>query len=281
MEQEFSGNFLHNLPQAIVPKQRIALEAISFSLDTIEQTYLELVAGLSTYLDIKQLRSFQRSDRVSIFSKVWVIIDSSHAVLQLLQGFEKKTKQDSEKKVDFLIEGKGSKTNKVAKTFYADYGEKIRSLRNKMDHLGGNLNAIVSKKASQEPLFGTLSYILSDAENCASGEFDVIVLGSTPFTSDKHSFSALNPTDIRRKIIFHPVDHLQFSAFDGFKVSITDLFEDSINLRRVINTDMASMLSAALKRHARENSLEEKDVFQTMPGEFVGGMKVQMVSDKI
>ncbi len=263
---------------ALVPKKRIALEAISFSLDSIEQSYTRLINILSTYQNIQQLQKMQRSDRINVFSGIWSIIDNGHAIIQLMHGAEKKTQQDKEMKLDVLVEAVESETNRAVVSYNASYGRTVGSLRNQMDHLSGNLNKLSNKKASQEPLFGTLSYILSDAATCGAGEFDVVAIASTGFTRDSHKFSLLNPADIRRKSIYHPVDHIQFSAFDSVTISITDLVEDSLNLRKILNTDLASNIASSLRKYAEENNLKEADVFQTLPGEFFGGMRVKMMS---
>jgi len=277
MRTDFDGNFLHNLPIALVPKQRIALEAISFSLDSIEQLYAKLTGKLSMYEDMQQLNNIQRPDLVEIFSNIWSIIDNAHSVKQLLHGFDKRTKNDEKNELDFEVAVSGSETNLVAQDYHANYGEKISSLRNKMDHLSGNINAIVEKKSSQEPLFGTLSYILSNAHDCTNGEFDVATISSTVFIKNTHVYSVINPADIRRKNIIHPVDHLQFSAFDSIKIPITDLFEDTVKLRNTINNDMSSSFSTALRKYAKDHNLEEDDVFKAHPGELLMGLRVKMV----
>jgi hypothetical protein len=279
MEGDFEGNFLHNLPKALTPKQRVALEAISFALDSIEQNYLRLIEYLSNFPNPKLVLNLQRRDRVSIFTDIWTIIDNCHSILQLISGFEKKNKKEQEKVLDFVIDGRGSKTNIAVKEYFQAYNETIRTLRNKMDHLSGNLSAIIEKRTPQEPLFGSLSYILSNPQDCASHEFDVVVVASTVFTGGVHTFSALNPADIRRKIIFHPVDHLQFSAFGSTKIKLTDLYEDSMNIRNIMNTDMADGFAESLRKYASENGMNEKELFETLPGEMVFGMHVKMVSD--
>lgn len=278
MSTNFNGNFLHNLPKALEAKQRIALEAISFSLDAIDIKYNTIINRLSMYRTVEKVQKMPRLERIAIFSDIWSMIDNAHAIMQLFYGAEKKTKRDEAKKLDFTIEGHDSSTGKITKTYYDEYAEPLRVLRNKMDHLSGNLEKIADKKAIQEPMFGTLAYILSNEKTPENSELDVVILTNSSFVREKHSFMTINPADLRRKNILIPVDHLQITAFDSDRINLTNLYEDSLSVREALNTDLASAFAQALRDSAKKRGIKEQDVFETLPGVFTGIMHIKMAS---
>lgn len=80
--------FLRRLPQILDSEQRIRLEALVFSADTIDVSYAAIVALTSKYAE--SITNITRTDRIRLFANVWTIVDQLHSCRQLCSslGFE-------------------------------------------------------------------------------------------------------------------------------------------------------------------------------------------------
>lgn len=272
MADAFNGEFLKNLPQSLHPKQRVALEGISFSIDAIEIKYLRILSVLSQHRDAVSISSMTSLEKTSVFSDVWSIIDHVHAINQLLYNSQKKQKNDEN--TDLIIDLEDTDITEVMSKYDQNFSTKIRSLRNQMDHLGGNLNKTISKKAVQPPLFGSLSYLLTNPEELKEGKLDVVVLSSGPHIKKTHDYAAINPCDFAGKPVNSPVDYIELNAFDEI-LNITELFHSIISIKNLYNTTIAAIFEESFKKYAEDKGISFEDLIKPLAGSFTGVLHMQ------
>ncbi|MGH1456583.1 MAG: hypothetical protein ACRBDI_07370 [Alphaproteobacteria bacterium] len=277
MSDFFKGDFLGNLPRTFNPKQRIAFEAIGFSIEAVHLRYCSILDQLSQYNDHEILNQIPALERVNLFSNIWSMIDQAHAINQLLYQSAKKNK--GAKADDFGVSLEGTKVASAIEEYHSSFSGVLKSLRDNMDHLAGNLDKLAAKKGSQDPMYGSLSYILSNPEGLSNKKMGVVVLSSGSFIREKHNFNAVNPANLGGKSISVPVDHLELSAF-GYKIDLSELYHKIMQLKHLVNTEMAKIFEKEFKKYADDKGIKYEDMFMSLPGAFTGYMQMKLVSEE-
>lgn len=196
-------NYLHRLPKLLGTEQRIRFEAIAIAVDLVEIA-LESIRGMAANAVNRAANNpdkiiFDASERMKMIGAAWSILDQVHNVWSLIRLNKHEIDLNSLK--TFQKSGKGS-----------------WSLRNKMDHLSGQIKNISKKYQLLPPIFGAISFactVEDDIEKVTSptnvnlrSYHCVTVFGSaiqTPF------MASLQPKIISQ--IRLPVDHFCLQAF--------------------------------------------------------------------
>ncbi|HEY9686093.1 MAG TPA: hypothetical protein V6C52_03865 [Coleofasciculaceae cyanobacterium] len=251
--------FLRAIPLSLDLKQRIALEAVSFSLDAIIGSYNQIVYLLSQFSHSK-ISDINREERVYIFTNIWTMIDQTHLINQLLKEIYtpmKKHPEEDDLHLGVVIDEK--KELEFIDTYLATYSAVISDLRNKMDHLRVNLNNLSNAKKI-EPIHGSLSYICSNIEELRQeGIFHIVVLFTGNLTHKNHKLPVINPTKYAGEDINVPVDCLMLSAF-GRKIYISELFTDTTKLKDTLNNVFGKRVKESLLQYAQENNLDTQEI---------------------
>jgi hypothetical protein len=222
-------------PKGLVLKEQLALEAIAFSMRAAMAALVSIRAITDAHAEAQSApdespKNYPEDQTVALYSNVWEIVDQIHVVRELLA----------------LV--KFEESDEPA--FLQKYEVAIR-LRNKMDHLQGNLSNLAENKKLRPTIFGSLSYYKyrgkrknPDGKTVRYGNVFAVPFGT--ITHGGHSFPMVNP-------VGHPIsyktDLFEFSAFD-LTFPIFRLSEDLPNL--------AKHLDEAATRHAKKVAEERK-----------------------
>jgi hypothetical protein len=185
-------DFLKCLPLALDANQRLILEGLAHIADSLWASYgtLNAIATRWAQSDDSGLPSF---DRAMMFNCAWSIVDDIHAARQLFHRLLNKPPSPGG---------------------FRDSTEAFHGLRNKMDHLAGNVGNLAKAKGLRRPIFGTLSFLYLGPEHLdVSG---VPVRGRSYMTtagsaSHRDMFSIITP---HGDTVALPIDDYTLGAFD-------------------------------------------------------------------
>jgi hypothetical protein len=220
--------FLRRLPKTLNPRERLALEALVFSADSIDASYQSIIS-LTSALGEK-IPEIQRIQRSLLFTFAWSIIDHLHVCRQLLSSL-------------------GVKTKTAAK--FVKETERATDLRNKMDHLKGNIDNLTKSKRPRPPLFGAITYIYISEATDGNALMGGTVLISAGTWSHSLKMEMLNPAGRPLRL---PVSGFQLEAFDK-KVSI----ERAAHALRDLITDLNHTVEE-VSRERLHNIAQEKGI---------------------
>jgi hypothetical protein len=250
--------FLKNLPICLDPAERLALEAIGFSLDALGYAYrrlLEAAGELAAYGEAK-LAEF---DLTPIFVNAWAIIDHAHLARQLVTSLKPK----GERLLAYVAET-----------------ETATSLRNRVHHIKSNLKNL-SNKAETPPLFGAFSFIFTepgDFEQQDEGlpvlrRWQVVAVNSGKPVTTVHLL-AKDPGEGQR--IEHPVGYLLFHAFDH-EVSLSELLFSAQRLAEAFEADVRPKVEARVRALADEHGVDPDQLLRETGVALVWRMNVEAV----
>lgn len=180
-------SYLRRLPVGLKPESRLRMDAIVIASDILSQAYQDLFR-LGAEIGAN-LSSISNSLRATIIGLAWSIVDQLHAIRQLLTPPPAMTA--------------GPITQR-----FLDAAAPATFLRNKMDHLKSNIGNLSDKKGDRYPLFGAISYVLSNADPETGG---LLMTVSSGALHGSEVFPAVNPLG---RSFTTPVGLLQLHAFD-------------------------------------------------------------------
>jgi hypothetical protein len=136
-----SDSYLARPPAIITLRQRLCLEAISFSINSIA-TDIQSVRSIAAQHPIAppKLEDFSQRDKISLCSCLWSIVDQTHMLCKVLKELNLGAPY-----VDSFID---------------NHAPVVSNMPNKMDHLHSQLTNIISSKKSRPTVFGCLSYFV-------------------------------------------------------------------------------------------------------------------------
>lgn len=179
-------SYLRRLPVGLHPENRLRMDAIVVASDIVSQCYQDLSRlGAEIGATLGQIGYPQRAAFIGL---AWSIVDQLHAVRQL------------------VTPPTGTPAGPATQRFL-DAAEPATLLRNKMDHLKNNLSNLSAKKGERYPLFGAISYVLSNPDPQSGG---LLMTVSSGALHGGDLFPAVNPAG---RSYSTPVGLLQLSAF--------------------------------------------------------------------
>lgn len=187
------------IPPSYPAEPRIAIGSIVACVDIIHSVQSDLMCDL---VEASEDVSLLEQGRTRWIAAAWSIIDNYDMLRQLVGSL-------TNPKPDYLSD----LVNKL---------KIVRSMRNAMDHLGGNLKNVAKNKSSTlPPIHGNLSYVIPKIDKegkLVTLDLCGFALGALP----RGSFIAMGrmPGD-QVKI---PIDNIEFHAF-GHHISISDLHD--------------------------------------------------------
>lgn len=180
------GSFLRVVPSILDREQRLRIDALVFSADVMN-AHWNILRDIAAFVgsDTDKMTRVRQS---ILLSSAWSIIDHLNNVRQLANSL-----------VD-PVEGPGPKT-----ALLLNLTEPARFLRNKMDHLNGNLKNLAKSKGGGSPLFGGLGYFYCPKK---SEGYTVVVQAGFLHGGERATF--VNPAG---KLLTPPADLFQMTAF--------------------------------------------------------------------
>ena len=187
---------LRRLPQTLKPSQCLIIDGIRYSIEITELAYIRL---MDTLIKISQSNKGEvpEDSFTSTLADVWTIIDSVNRLRSLI------TLLPDSDKADYV------------QTFL-DKTEKIKKLRNSIQHLHARFDKLLSLKQST---WGTLSWITLDSMSPISGRIHTLVAGSI---LQQYKYPIPNPVGENFRA---PLDVVVLNAH-GFSIRIVDLYDD-------------------------------------------------------
>jgi hypothetical protein len=181
--------FLRRLPKILYPEERLRLEALVYSADTIEASYQSIVSLTSRYGE--NITEIKRIERTQLFMLAWSIVDHLHACRQLLPSL-------------------GLNTQTATK--FIEETESATILRNKMDHLNPQIGNLSKLKDTRPPLFGALTYIYMPMpkDNIPPKDGATILISAGTWSHGLNAQFAL-PAGLNLRL---PVGEFHLQAFD-------------------------------------------------------------------
>jgi hypothetical protein len=137
-----NDSFVSRPPAVIKARQRLCLEAISFSINTIVRSLhivKNIVNGHSIVLP--NIADFSTADKIPLCSNLWAIVGQTHMLIKLLKELDCKSP--------------------VIDRFISLYSVTSKML-NKIDHIHSNMDNIMNSSKSRPTIFGSLSYFVSN-----------------------------------------------------------------------------------------------------------------------
>lgn len=180
-------SYLRKLPVGLDPESRLRMDAIVVASDIVSQAYQELFRlGAEIGANLGKIGNPLRATFIGL---AWSIVDQLHAIRQL------------------LMPPRAKSAGPVTQRFL-DAAAPATFLRNKMDHLKNNLLNLSAKKGERYPLFGAISYLLSNSDPESGGMLMTVSSGAL---HGGELFPAVNPLG---RSFTTPVGLLQLHAFD-------------------------------------------------------------------
>lgn len=223
-------SYLRRLPVALTVKERLRFDAIVTAADIITQAF-NLLRQCTADAGI-DLEKFTNGLRAFALGQCWTIVDQLHAIRQLLPVGKKQPGQFSKALIDAA--------------------EPATLLRNRMDHLAGNLENLSKLKGYKPPLFGSLSYVFwADPENTPDQMHIVAIMSGALQGADIMPF--VNPGERQCTL---PTGLFTLSAFE-YELefgSVLGRLRDW--LRRVESTIEADIRAEVVKRAPSDKEVE-------------------------
>lgn len=190
-------SFLRKLPHTLAAPTRMKIDGLVFAADAISHN-LETLREAAQYIGSDGDRVSIRL-RTAMLVAAWSIIDNLEAIRQILSSFR----------------SSHSEFGPNSRALF-DALEPVRQMRNKMDHLAGNIRNLANSKGNRAPLFGSLSYVWCDDPNFRT-VYSIVI--QTGLIHGKELFQFINPTGETLRL---PADLFQLEAF-GIRVSLRGL----------------------------------------------------------
>jgi hypothetical protein len=206
----YKDSYLARPPIIINRRQRLCLEAISFSVNSI----LLSVSSIRNLVNMQppphpaNAKDFSPSDKIFLCNNLWSTVDQVYMLCSILRSIDIKAPF-----IDIFID---------------KYLPTISELRNTMDHLGSKINNILKTKKLRPTLFGCLSYLHFNSNlRTETGQYCGLIVmihfGNLSVADNSENFPLINPLG---KPIKNGASLFQFSAFD--EVLLIDTLHDDI-----------------------------------------------------
>jgi len=247
-------SFFRRLPHVLEPSQKLRFEALVLSADTLEYAFQNMreVATRCGY----QIDRVSSRDRTALLSSAWTIVDHLHAARQLIPHFFR------------------DEPGPVTKAFLATT-EVAQHFRNKMDHLNSNIGNLSKSKKLRTPLFGALSYFVTDEYRITSvgpelvnGYIMTIMAGS--IFGGEH-LPAVNPVGHG---VAAPVDLFQLSGYGETLLLGTPLSMLS-KILAGLEKDAETQIRIGVERLSAEKGIPVDELSGHHGGGLVVAVKVQ------
>lgn len=230
-------SFLRRLPAAVEGRPRF--DAIVVAADILTQAFRTLRGlAVETALDVNTVGHERRA---IVMAQCWTIVDQLHAIRQL------------------VTPPKGITPGPSTTAFLAA-SEVATHLRNKMDHLGGNIGNLSKRKGHRSPIFGSLTYFYSTENPLTGGEIITIMAGPL---SGQDWFPLVNPLDY--PYFFSPVDHFQLDAFDT-TLKIGPALASLQNQLEKLTTGLEKKVTEAAMEEAAKSGKSMEELLATFGG---------------
>lgn len=229
------GSFIRALPFAVDLEQRLRLDALVFSADTIAAAYPQL-ASVALRAAQRQVTDggAEAHATAAMFQHVWSIVDQLHNVRMLLESLKLKVGDAPGFVDDFRIS---------------------RDLRNRMDHLNQMIPNIAKSKESGDSLFGSLSYAVTASPKVDGPQQVYFVMQQTGPVRPKQAVGGFRvPSELRL-----PVGNFQLRAI-GEELDIDDAILRLGPLMLAINDHIESDITRQIRHKAAELKRPESDL---------------------
>jgi len=238
-------SYLRKLPVALSVEERMRYDAIVTAADIIAQSF-SMLQRLTSEAKA-ETENFNYGLRAILLSLCWTIVDQLHAIRQLL-----KPKQE------------GPLT-----TRFREAAATATLLRNKMDHLSGNLKNVSSSKRPKNPLFGSLSYFYApDAASAANGGKIITIMSGLIHGGD--FFPLINPNGQSYTV---PTGLFTLSAFE-----MQLEFGHVIGTLRDLLRKTESSLETDIRKQVEAQARTPEEIDQAMASLGVGLIIVASIS---
>lgn len=228
---------------------RIAFQAIALSVEVCVAAIAHIQEFSEGFVPLEDEDMDLSDEKTALYSDCWNIVDQVHALIQLLR----------QQQID-------SRANAAS-----DFVQKYRvasTLRNKMDHLGQNIDNLAKAKVTRPHVFGALAYFRR--EGLRKGVTGALVEWGTAKTlplgsmsHDRHDYPIANPAG---KELVGKICLLEFHAF-GERLPLQELASD---LRQLASFLDDTAHAAAEKIASAESARTGKPVadYLARPAEF-------------
>lgn len=247
------NSILRNLPISIDAAQRLRLEALTFSSDTLSYVFSQIRSITGGYGS--KIASVSLHDRIALFSHCWTFVNELHAVGVLLTSFFK--------------EGSGPGPNQSA---FLERAKIATVLRNKITHLNQNISNLSQAKGIHAPIFGALSYfyigdndynIVDRVPVVRRGKLITLNSGSMYFQKTLLSF----PNPLFRDIHI-PVSMFQFTAF-GRILYIEEIVNELISVLIKLDSGLDQQIRQKVEAISIEKKVSTDCIYNAHPSNFV------------
>ena len=236
-------SYLRKLPIVLNVRQRLAFDAVVMAADIATICYCELrQIGVSLAQSHDTLKPLQFA---SFIGRCWTIIDQVHALGQLLD-----LKPEASDRIGMPYQK------------FRDQLEDVRFIRNKMDHLRGNLKNLSNKSGDRSPLFGSLSFIYGTNQNPFKCESINIYAGAI---INQIVTSLAMPSG---RTFGWPVGLFEFSAFER-TLCFEDIFLNLLKIIQFVGPDLESQITKQVAARAENEKFNVEEALGSGYGAFV------------
>lgn len=219
--------YIRNLPRALELKLRLAYEALLNASDAITIAYGRLVENLKK---VEVVGGFQITDieRTTIGMDCWTIVDSVHAIFQVVNRFP---------------------MGQLSSPDLKKYRETSSRMRNGMDHIHANIDNLSKKKGGQSPLYGNIMFA-TPIKNDLTYDILSLSIGAMRFNEE---IGSVFGTQIIK--YYDDIGNISFSAF-GVQLEFTEILyvlKDAIVQH---DAELRHVATKSLREHAKINGLD-------------------------
>lgn len=225
--------FLRNVPRVIDLESRLKWEVLVNASDAIAFAYSQLLSVLtvvSKLADYKDAEPYRRT--VSVYC--WTIIDQSHAIFQILRGFDR----IQEGEIDTLL---------------STYGQVISNMRNGMDHIHQQINNISKKKDAGYGIYGSIAFT-TPIKSDGAYAFVNFALGGMQFNEQIGC-----SIDIHAVPLLDQIGNISFASFD-VNVNFSELVSSLHSAINQLDLSIKTHVVPLIAEHVKNNSLNLEDV---------------------
>ncbi len=221
------NSFLRSLPKVLDTNQRMALDMVIYSIDLVEIAMARLRhAGHHMVSKLPEFDKDPRGRR-AMYLDAWSLVNSVHDLRTILKKFPGTLEAPEISK-------------------FIEETEIATTLRNKIDHLPGNLLNLRDQK-SASALFGSLSFVwlYEFRDDGIPTKAKICIVSTGHFHREGERMAAADPFCIKES----PVDNFTLNAFKGV-VNLSDMARKVAAFGKFMNNSVGAHIKQSVEDKA-------------------------------
>ncbi len=242
-------------PFGIDQKLRLTLEAIAFSMESIQRSIGKIERYASSQLP-ETRESNLADDTAELMGECWSVVDQLYALSGLLS---------------FLSRSAGPRAAAILNQFIGKYHGVTSALRNVFRHLDARIPNLAKQKKIGSTVFGSISFVQYDENSTRTGIIGVISFGAfSPGGNVVPSASAPLLDEPRSGIQF-----LEFSAY-GESLKFWELASDLPILAKYLERTAEDSILPKIAEASNSQGIPVEQLLNQPPNAFLSAIRFEL-----